>query len=126
MKMKAIVDASPALKKIAAQDLPVRVLYSARRLLDEIDTHLGFYDEKRAEIVMRHCENVEGHYIPRPGEAAEIDAAVKELLDIDLDMSKFVPITLPADGLRLSYTDLKAIEQLDGLINIDVGEGDAG
>lgn len=122
--MKNVVDAIPAIRKIAAQELPMKTLYRAKRLLDALEAHLRFYDEARETIMSRCCDIADGRYIPKPGMAKELEDKMRELLEVELDMDGVTALKLPADdGMKLSYADLCALCALDGLIEIDFGEG---
>ena len=96
MKMKTLVDALPSIRKISGQDLSMKTLYRAKRLLDKLEAHLRFYDEKRTEIMERCCTVKEGKYVPKPDMAEALEA-----------------------DMRLSYADLCA---LDGLVEIEFEE----
>lgn len=47
MKMKSLVDAVPALRKLSGQDMAVGDLHALHMLIEKATPHLNFYDEKR-------------------------------------------------------------------------------
>ena len=47
MKMKTLVDAVPALRKLSAQDMALSTLHRLHILIGKATPHLQFYDEKR-------------------------------------------------------------------------------
>ena len=120
MNMKTLVDALPSIRKIAGQDLHAKTLYRVKRLLDKLEAHLRFYDEKRTEIMERCCTVENGKYVPKPDMAETLEADMRELLDVEIEMDGIQAIRLPAEeDMRLSYADLCA---LDGLVEIEFEE----
>ena len=120
MNMKTLVDALPSIRKIAGQDLHAKTLYRVKRLLDKLEAHLRFYDEKRTEIMERCCTVEDGKYGPKPDMAETLEADMRELLDVEIEMDGIQAIRLPAEeDMRLSYADLCA---LDGLVEIEFEE----
>ena len=122
--MKTVVDALPSIRKIANHDLPMQTLYRVKRLLDKLDAHLRFYDEKRAEIIGKYCETGEdGRQRAKDGTEDSLEREMSDLLSVFIDTDDVKPVKIPAnDGLRLSYADLCALDTLDGLVVIDFGE----
>ena len=120
MIMKTLVDALPSIRKIAGQDLHAKTLYRVKRLLDKLEAHLRFYDEKRTEIMERCCTVEDSKYVPKPDMAETLEADMRELLDVEIEMDGIQAIRLPAEeDMRLSYADLCA---LDGLVEIEFEE----
>lgn len=120
MNMKTLVDALPSIRKIAGQELSMKTLYRVKRLLDKLEAHLRFYNEKRTEIMERCCVVENGRYVPKPDMAETLEADMRELLDVEIDMDGIQAIRLPAEeDLRLSYADLCA---LAGLVEMDFEE----
>ena len=118
MIMKTLVDALPSIRKIAWQDLHAKTLYRVKRLLDKLEAHLRFYDEKRTEIMERCCTVENGKYVPKPDMAETLEADMRELLDVEMDGIQAIRLTAEED-MRLSYADLCA---LDGLVEIEFEE----
>ena len=120
MNMKTLVDALPSIRKIAGQDLHAKTLYRVKRLLDKLEAHLRFYDEKRTEIMERCCTVENDKYVPKPDMAETLEADMRELLDVEIEMDGIQAIRLPVEeDMRLSYADLCA---LDGLVEIEFEE----
>lgn len=120
MNMKTLVDALPSIRKIAGQELSMKTLYRVKRLLDKLEAHLRIYDEQRTKIMERCCVVEGGKYVPKPDMAETLEADMRELLDVEIDMDGIQAIRLPAEeDLRLSYADLCA---LAGLVEIDFEE----
>lgn len=110
MTMKTLVDASPVLQKISAQELSLRTLYRLGMLFDKLEYNLKFYGSQRAEIVRECCTEMEGRFVPRPGKEAEMERRFRELLEFEVDIGEVEPVVIPADEpLRLSYNDLQLV-----------------
>lgn len=118
MKMKQLIDALPSIQKVAAQDMSMRTLHDISKLMNSLENELNFYSKKRDDIIHQHCANKDGKIVPLDGHSEELEAAMQELLSLDLDSFKAVHI--PSDeNLKISYSDLQA---LSGFIEIDFGE----
>ena len=112
MKMKTLVDAVPSIKKIANEELPMGTLYKVKRILDKLESHLAFYDEKRQSILEKYCDVEDGRYVPKEECAERLENEMRELLDVELDMEGIQKLKLKADdSMRLSYADLCALKE---------------
>ena len=61
-----------------------------------------------------------GKYVSKPDMAETLEADMRELLDVEIEMDGIQAIRLPAEeDMRLSYADLCA---LDGLVEIEFEE----
>lgn len=107
MIMKTLVDALPSIRKIAGQDLHAKTLYRVSLLLDRFDRELKAYDETREKLIEKYCDRKDGKVIPKPDRAAEFEREMRELLNMDVDMSSVQPVEIPTEeDVRISYTDL--------------------
>lgn len=112
MKMKSLVDAVPALRKLSGQDMAVGDLHELHMLIEKATPHLNFYDEKRGDIISKYCSDEGGKTTPKPECVSALEEEMKALLDIDIDD---VPtLSLPGDGIKLSYAEYIS---LDGIIS---------
>lgn len=120
MKMKQLVDAVPSIQKIAGQDLHTGTLYRVSRLIGKSESHLKFYDERRA-VILEECGTWENSkYVPKPDMTEVLENKMRELLDLDLDMEGIKPVKIPAyEDVRLSYADLRLLE---GFVEIEFEE----
>lgn len=120
MTIKNIVDALPAIRKIANQDLSMPTLYKVKMLMDKLDVQYRFYDEGRSKIITKYCDERDGKYVPRETEKEELEKGMREILAVEIDAKEIKPVTIPAtENLKLSYADLST---LDGLIKINFDE----
>lgn len=110
MKMQTLVDASPVLRRISAQELSLRTLYRVGLLFDKLEYNLKFYDSQRAEIMQDCCTEKDGRFVPRPGKEEELERRFRELLEFEVDIGEIDPVVIPADEpLRMSYHDLQLV-----------------
>jgi hypothetical protein len=121
MKMVNIVNAQPALEKIASVDLPLKLLYSLKKLMEKLEREMRFFNEERDKLIMKYGEQEDDGAYRIPAEnVADFQREANELGDIDVEWD-VPPIVLPLmDGLELSYKELKTLE---GFIELRGDEG---
>lgn len=120
MKLHELVKAEPTLRKISAQNLPMKTLYSVYRVIRKLEENLRFYYSCRTDINDRYAEEKDGVYLPKAEYKAEWEKQMLELLNLEVEMGEIKPVTIPADeNLRLSCDDLAAIEEF---ITIEIKE----
>ena len=95
MKLIDIVNARGALQKLAAQDLPLKTALSVVRMVDTVNSYLGFYG---GEIAKFNPEE-------EPERLSELNG-----MEIDDYHPDRIPISTELDGLRLSPSDVKMLE----------------
>ena len=119
MKIKTIVNALPALQKLATVELPCKMLYKINKIMDSLDGELKFYNTQRDQIFKKYGVIVEQNGLRLQEKDQEaFQKEFDELLDVDVE--GITPIDIPADdNIRLSYNDVKALE---GIINIKLEE----
>lgn len=121
MKLKKIVEATPALREIANQRLPMKTLYRVTSLIRKVQPQLDFFDEQNNKIISEHCTEDEGGFILPVANRKEFEKAQDELLNLDVDV-EITPVTIPeteAENLKLSYNDICALE---GFVEIEFSE----
>lgn len=121
MKMVNIVNAQPALEKIASVDLPLKLLYSLKKLMEKLEREMRFFNEERDKLIMKYGEQEDDGAYRIPAEnVVNFQREANELGDIDVEWD-VPPIVLPLlDGLELSYKELKTLE---GFIELRGDEG---
>ena len=116
MKIRQVVEALPALQKLAKQDMSLKKLYKISKLLGSLDAEIAFYNEQRNKIVAKYCDVVDNQFVPRSEDEAKLNAEIAELLNTDID-ENIVEIVIGCDeDVKLSYNDLRALE---GFIRIE-------
>ena len=121
MKIRKLVEATPALREIANQRLPMKTLYRVTRLIRKIRPQLDFYDEQYQKLIMEYCTEDEGGFLLPVGSKTDFENALNELFDLDVEVN-IEPVSIPeneAENLRLSYNDICALE---GFIEITFKE----
>ena len=119
MKMRELVDALPAMRKIACQDLGARTLYKVALLLDRFEAELKAYDETRIKLLQKYCDEIDGAVVPRKETEAEFESEMIELLETEIDTDGMKVVEIPAEeNIRISYTDLR---QIGKFIKIKLG-----
>lgn len=116
MKIVQVVDALPSLQKLAAQDLSIKILYKVSKLLGNLDNEIAFYTEKRNRILSQYCDIVGNQYVPRKENEAQLNAEIKELLDIDIECDIKEVVIGTNEDVKLSYNDLVALR---GFVRIE-------
>ena len=110
MKIKQVVNALPALQKLAAQDLSIKKLYKLSKLLGNLDNEIAFYNTQRNKILSQYCDVVGNQYVPRKEDEAKLNVEMNELLDTDIECDiKEVVIGVDED-VKLSCNDLMALQ----------------
>ena len=108
--MRAIVLAIPALSKLSAGDLSLRLAYRLKRSIDAIQKEADFFSQQRIKILEKYgTPNKNGDYTFAEGQEEKAIAELDELLELEvtLDISVMeIPIT---EELRLSVNDLEAM-----------------
>ena len=111
MKLKKIIDAVPALQKLANADLSLKRLYWVKKLISQLENEVAFFNDERNKIVAKYCEN--GKIKPEHAEAFKSE--MDELLALDVDV-KFKVVEIPdTEDIKLSVNDLML---LDGFVKI--------
>lgn len=122
MKMIEIVNASPALKKLATQDLGIRAAYEVSRVIKTLDDHLEFHDRKFNEMLSKYCEQDGDKWIPKTSDdfsAFQTERA--ELLDLEVEIGEIKKAIIPVDeNITLSAVDIMALEKF---VEIKFNEG---
>ena len=116
MKFAQIIEAMPSLQKLAGQELSIKNLYKASKLLDSLENEIVFYNTQRGKILSQYCDVEGGQYVPREADMDKLNEEIGELLDTEVECEiKEVVIGLDED-VRLSYNDLVALK---GLVRIE-------
>lgn len=122
MKLGELINATPALQKLAEANLTPKTLYWISKLLSKADKELAFYNEQSMKILQELGTEVEpGKWKIEPENREAVEARMRELADIDID-DDFKTVKLPMyENVSLSYKDLKTLE---GLVELDYEESE--
>lgn len=95
-KLGNIVNAVSALKKLAQQDLPLKVSYNIYKLVNVFNEHLSYFDDNREKIAQL---------------ADNQDRELEELLDTDIEIKEFQKVKVSLDtNVKLSAMDLMMLD----------------
>lgn len=106
--MRAIVIAIPALSKLSAGDLSLRLAYRLKRSIDAIQKEADFFSQQRTKILDKYGSPTEnGEYTFNEGQEEKAVSELEELLDLEVALDipvMAIPIT---EELRLSVNDME-------------------
>lgn len=100
MTIRELVQASTGLRKLAAQDLPVREAWEIMKLIDRLNPLLGFAGVEEAKAA-GNAERLGELWSMEPEELRELR-----------------PVRIHAEGLKLAPADVKFLEPLVEFIGI--------
>lgn len=119
MKLKNIVEALPALQKLASEDLTIKTLYKVKKLMERLDKEIEFYNSERNKAIEQLCKQEDGTKYIIPDENREaLNNRLQELLDVTVEPPIEPLVIFTGENIRLSYKDLKALEGIVELCNI--------
>ncbi len=111
MKLKNIVEALPALQKLASEDLTIKTLYKVKKLMERLDKEIEFYNSERNKAIEQLCKLEGGTKYTIPDENREaLNKRLQELLDVTVEPPIESLVIFTDENMRLSYKDLKALE----------------
>lgn len=99
MKLKDILIAVPALQKLAAAELTLKIAYELQQLNSALQNDLDFFDREKAKIVNRL------------GEIKGNEPEITELLNMDVNTEIHrvkIPLT-ETEHVKLSANDINAV-----------------
>lgn len=106
MKLKTIILAIPALSKLAAGDLSLRLAYRLQKNLSALQKEADFFAEQRQKIFEKYGA-VDGSF-PAESEPAAM-AELDELLELEV-APEIEALDIPvSENLRLSVNDLDSL-----------------
>ena len=118
MKLGTVVNALPSLRKLASEDMSLKVLYKAHKLLSRLDKEIAFYNQERNRLIESLCDKDSGNQFKIPAEnREELERKLTELFDLEIDppITKLEILLDDALGLKMSHNDLCA---LDGIVEL--------
>ena len=116
MKIIQVVNALPALQKLAGQELSIKKLYKISKLLGNLENEIAFYNTQRNKILSQYCDIVDDQYVPRKEDGAKLNAELNELLDTDIECEINEVAIGEDEDVKLSYNDLM---MLSGFVRIE-------
>lgn len=122
MKLGNVVNALPALQKLAGENLTPKTLYWVSKTLSKLDGEINFFNDERAKIAKELGNEVETDKWEIPVEnRPEFERRMVDLLNVEIE-AEFKVVKLPVtENIRLSYNDLR---MLDGFVELELAEDD--
>lgn len=122
MKLGDVVNALPALQKLAGENLTPKTLYWVSKMLSKLDGEINFFNDERAKIAKELGNEVETDKWEIPVEnRPEFERRMVDLLNVEIE-AEFKVVKLPVtENIRLSYNDLR---MLDGFVELELAEDD--
>lgn len=116
MKIIQVVNALPALQKLAAQDLSIKKLYKISKLLGNLEDEIAFYNDQREKILGKYCDVVGNQYVPRKENEAELNKELNELFETEIECKVKEVVISDNENIKMSYNDLVLLQ---GFIRIE-------
>ena len=116
MKLGKVVNALPALQKLANENLTPKTLYWVSKLLRKLEKEIDVFNTSRTKLLKDLGKEIEpGKYKIPDDNIPEFENRFNELMDIDIEET-FNIVKIPTtEDIKLSYNDLQA---LDGFIEL--------
>ena len=120
MKLGTVVNAVPALQKLAGENLTPKTLYWVSKLLSKLDTEIDFYNEERRKIVTDLGKEVETEKWEIPADnREEFNRRMTDLLNVDIDV-EFKVVQIPtSEELKLCCNDIRLMDGFVELVLVD-------
>lgn len=116
MKLRKVVNALPALQKLAGENLTPKTLYWVSKLLSKLDKEIEFFNSTRNKLVADLGEEVDGKIQVAAENIPIFQKKIAEILDIDIE-AEFSAAKIPTtENLKMSYNDLCL---LDGFVELE-------
>lgn len=120
VKMRKIIDALPALRKLSDADLSIKPLYWVNKLISAVEVESKLFDQKKEKIIEKYCIDLGEGKRKIPDDKLEAaNAELADALDLDCEVEYkrvIIPLT---ETIKLSNNDLCA---LDGFVEIETPE----
>ena len=109
--LKTIVLAIPALSKLAAEDISLRLAYRLKKNIAELQREADFFGEQRIKILEKHgTADESGNYTFEGDNEQKAIAELDELLDLEVE-PVIDPIDIPiTEDLKISVNDMGMVE----------------
>jgi len=120
MKLVNVVNALPALQKLANEDLTIKTLYKVKKLMERLDKEIAFYNSERNKAIEELCQKEDETKYIIPDENRDLlNKRLMDLSDIDIDPPIDALQISTDEKIRLSYNDIKALAGIIELSDSD-------
>ncbi|GHU34987.1 hypothetical protein FACS1894105_02790 [Clostridia bacterium] len=107
MKLLEIVNAIPALTKLAAADMPLPDAYRLQKLIGSLQSDIDFFNAQKLKTAQKYGVIRDDNFVDIPGDKiAEAQSELDELLYMNVE-TEITAIQIPAnDTIKLSANDV--------------------
>lgn len=123
MKLETIVNAYPALCKLAGQDLPLPTLYRFSKLIAVLEPEINFFIQQREKLFAAYGKTEQDGYTILPEHMEVFGDKMRELTEMELEIdggANALPLVLPlVHNVNLSFNDLQLLKDF---ITLEGGE----
>ncbi|GHV15109.1 hypothetical protein FACS1894219_11810 [Clostridia bacterium] len=107
MKLLEIVNAIPALTKLAAADMPLPDAYRLQKLIASLQADIDFFNAQKLKTAQKYGVVRDDNFVDIPGDKiAEAQSELDELLNMNVE-TEITAIQIPAnDSIKLSANDI--------------------
>lgn len=122
MKLDNVINAVPALQKLASESLTPKTLYWVSKLLSKLEKDVDFFNAERNKLVQEFGAEIEpGKWKVREEQFSDFECRMGDLLNVEID-ADFKVVQLPtSENIKLSYNDLRL---LDGFVELALVDDD--
>ena len=119
MKLESVVQALPAMQRLANESLTPKTLYWVSKLLNHMEKELEFFNAERNKLFQKYGEESEaeeGKLKIKKENTEAFESAMKAVLAVEID-NDFKAVHIPTtEKITLSYNDLHL---LNGFIELE-------
>jgi len=113
VKLETVLNSIQALRKIAAEPLPVKYGYRISKILKAVENEMQIFDNLRIALVQRLGEEKEGgEYVVKPENQDEFTKELTELLNQEIELNcEKIQLDWIGD-VKLTYSEALTLEYL--------------
>jgi hypothetical protein len=110
LKMYQIIDFPSFFSKIKSQKLPFKTSYHLTILAQEIEKHIGFYQEKFHELIMNYAKkDEEGNLVPSE-DGSGVMLAEETMQEAYSKLAELRDLDVELPDIKISIDDLSEVE----------------
>jgi hypothetical protein len=110
MVLRQVIEAIPALNKLADTELDIKSAYKVSKILSALKDEVEFFNLSKQKIIEKYGNvNDDGSVDYAPGKQAEAQKEFSELINLEVQ-TEIEKIELSAEGIKLTANDILALE----------------
>ena len=119
-KLCDLLNAVPALQKLANADISLKAAYKLNKMLDVLQNEIAFFEAERNKILNRYADQTEdGQYTFRVSTQHEAEEKLDQLFNMEITPSIEAITMSIAENVQLSVNDIQSLTPF--IIFIDGG-----